>query len=1137
MWMRSTRFRSTISKRGRNRRVVPAVVIVEPLEDRTLPAGALDAGFGANGLVLTDIGTAEETARRVMVQSDQKIVVVGASFGTDADFLVVRYNPDGSLDSTFGTGGKVVTSFGKPRDEAMSAVQQSDGKIVVAGWTGDWVGSPAKIDFGLARYNVDGSLDSTFGTNGRVTTAIGTSIDLVFSVMIQRDGKIVAAGATKSGEDNDFALVRYRPDGSLDSTFGSGGIVTATFGASTNDVGTQAILTSDDKIIVAGYSMTGLPPVAGNADMALARFNSDGSLDTSFGANGKVTASIGTGDDAASGVALQSDGKIVIAGYSYVSGEVGFALVRFNSNGSLDTTFSGDGKVYTYFGATGATADDIVAQADGKLVVIGRTKFGPTSGFELVQYDSNGNLDATFGAGGHVKTTFDTSSGTSGFSLALQGDGKFVAAGIAYVDSKSHIALARYEVGPDFSISAVSDSVPEGDSGSTAFQLTVTRSGIASGRGSVDYRVTGRSGSLADASDFGGQFPAGTVSFANGETRRTLTIPISGDTALESAEGFAVVLSNPSAGFSILTGTAIGTISNDDSVDAVYTAAGTARLKVAVVNGRWQVKVNEVIDTRYDAVAAEFIRSLRFTGGAGNDTISLIGLPREMYPLLTRIELNGGAGNDTLRGSDDFDETLTGGLGDDVLNGGVGGDDRLVESGGASPLTFVLTNSKLTGLGTDRLLNLEGAEFFGGLANETFNATAFTSPVTLLGGAGKDVLSGGAGDDSLSGGDGDDVLVGSGGDDLLLGGAGNDKLAGNSGNDELVGGEDSDTLVASGGTNYSLTNSSLIGEGTDTLRQIEAAAISTSNVAATIDASQFSGSGINTLVGGDGNDILVGGSGRDSIRAGSGDDIIRAGAGNDTVLAGAGHDKVDGDSGNDKLRGEDGHDSLFGQAGKDTLDGGTGNDALSGGDDNDSLLGLAGDDKLTGGLGDDVLSGGDGIDLLIEVEITNVRLGATMLTSSLGADGIETIEVASLTGTVSDDRMAVNGFSGAVNFDGQRGNDTLIGGSGRSTLVGGNGDDVILASPTSISPATLLGGNGNDTLLGGRGSDSLHGGSGDDTLIGGLGADTLDGGVGTDKAAGGMGGIARGGTGQSDPGDRITVELIDETFSTVFAVE
>ena len=253
MLMDSIRFWSTNSKRRQNRRAIPAVAIIEHLEDRALLAGVLDAGFETDGMVVAEMGTAGESAHQVIVQSDQKIVVVGNSH--EEGFLVIRYNPDGSFDSTFGTGGKVVTSFGNPRELATSVAQQADGKLVVAGWTGE--SGHGKMDFGLVRYNSDGSLNSSFGMNGQVTTALGTSSDLVSALVIQSDGNIVAVGSTRQTvdlRDLDIALVRYNSDGSLDSTFLMGGKVVTTFGSSTAEAAVAVVLTSDQKIVVAGWS-------------------------------------------------------------------------------------------------------------------------------------------------------------------------------------------------------------------------------------------------------------------------------------------------------------------------------------------------------------------------------------------------------------------------------------------------------------------------------------------------------------------------------------------------------------------------------------------------------------------------------------------------------------------------------------------------------------------------------------------------------------------------------------------------------------------------------------------------------------------------------------------------------------------
>ncbi|MFD9223461.1 hypothetical protein ACFWDI_26440 [Streptomyces sp. NPDC060064] len=283
--------------------------------------GDLDPTFGTGGKVTTNFGGTDNEARGVAVQADGKIIAVGQSdSGGTIDFALARYNPDGSLDSTFGTGGKVTTDFGGGGDLAFGVVVQADGKIIAAGL--DFSGSTF-FDFALARYNTDGSLDTTFGTGGKVTTDFGGSFDVAFGVVVQADGKIVAVG---SAGGIAFALARYNTDGSLDSTFGTGGKVTTNFGGG-NEARAVA-LQADGKIIAAGVS------TSGTADFALARYNTDGSLDSTFGTGGKVTTNFG-GTDEARAVALQADGKIIAAGLDFSGGAFEFALARYQDGGSI----------------------------------------------------------------------------------------------------------------------------------------------------------------------------------------------------------------------------------------------------------------------------------------------------------------------------------------------------------------------------------------------------------------------------------------------------------------------------------------------------------------------------------------------------------------------------------------------------------------------------------------------------------------------------------------------------------------------------------------------------------------------------------------------------------------------------------
>jgi uncharacterized delta-60 repeat protein len=264
--------------------------------------GSLDTSFGTAGKVINSFGLQDDRATGVAIQTDGKIVVVVDGTG---EFVVARYNADGSPDAGFGGGSKVVTSFGHSYDSPTVVVLQGDGKIVVAGATRR--DGNTGSNFALARYNANGSLDTSFDKNGMVITDFSRGDDTAWSVGIQSDGKIVAGGSATIGTDPDFALARYLTNGTLDTSFGTQGKVTTDFGTRLNgDAIHGIVLQPDGKIVAAGETMSGI-------DTALARYNANGTLDTSFGTGGKVVADFG-GDDKARGVALQSDGKIVIAG-------------------------------------------------------------------------------------------------------------------------------------------------------------------------------------------------------------------------------------------------------------------------------------------------------------------------------------------------------------------------------------------------------------------------------------------------------------------------------------------------------------------------------------------------------------------------------------------------------------------------------------------------------------------------------------------------------------------------------------------------------------------------------------------------------------------------------------------------------
>ena len=378
----------------------------------------------------TDIGLETlDSVAAIAIQTTGEIIVAGYS---DSDFALARYTTEGVLDPNFGTDGKVITDIGtETLDSATSVAIQLDGKIVVAGVSDNIGGTNA--DFALARYTAEGVLDSGFSGDGIVTTDIGIgSLDSATSVAIQSDGKIVVAGYSSSGTDNDFALTRYTVAGALDTTFGTNGKVITPIGMG-NDVAYSVAIQSKGNIVVAGYSNSGID----DDDFALASYTPLGAPDPTFGMNGKVTTPIGAGNDVAYSVAIQPlDGKIVVAG----SSDNDFALVRYETDGNLDNTFDADGLVTTAIGASDDSAYSVAIQ-DGKIVAAGVSSKAASNDFALTRYNANGGLDTSFGAGGKVTTAIG--AGSVAYAVAIQG-GKIVAAGVSAGVAGDDFALVRY---------------------------------------------------------------------------------------------------------------------------------------------------------------------------------------------------------------------------------------------------------------------------------------------------------------------------------------------------------------------------------------------------------------------------------------------------------------------------------------------------------------------------------------------------------------------------------------------------------------------------------------------------------------------------------------------------------------------
>ena len=357
---------------------------------RYLSDGSIDSSFGGgDGIVITDFGPGDDLAKSISIQPNGKILVGGSSHnGLNADFALVRYESNGALDTSFGGGdGKVTTPIGAGDDVGFSVALQIDSKIVVAGASYSNAGS----DFAVARYLPDGTLDTNFGGgDGKVVTSIGNGIDECLSISLQSDGRLLLVGHAFNGANYDIAAVRYLANGTLDIDFGEGNGVAVTDIGGKNNFGLSAKIQSNGKFLVGGHSFNAV-----NDDFLLARFNSDGTLDLSFGVNGIATTDIS--NDEGRSIALQPDGKIITAGYSYNGFNYDFTVLRHLSNGSLDSGFGTQGIVKEAIGSGNDLATSVAVQADGRILIAGQSQAEGGRDFTLLRLLPNGQKDVDFG--------------------------------------------------------------------------------------------------------------------------------------------------------------------------------------------------------------------------------------------------------------------------------------------------------------------------------------------------------------------------------------------------------------------------------------------------------------------------------------------------------------------------------------------------------------------------------------------------------------------------------------------------------------------------------------------------------------------------------------------------------------------
>ena len=863
-----------------------------------------------DGIVIRDTsGGFGDYAYSTFIQNDNKILVTGSSGSNIGNLFLLRFNSDGSIDENFGTNGKILLDV---RSIGYDVVQKSNGDIVVAGKIA--VGSEYfdnEHNFLVTVFNSNGELNSSFSSDGIVRTNLGTNSarkDTINAIAIQEDGKILAVGGVYdlAYDRNYLAIVRYDLDGSLDSTFSldgkheilgpsgialsildDGSFLVATSdsklmkfnsnGTIDNSFGNNGVtsvyggieeifITNDDKVIVVGTANPTLN--AYRTDIVIQRFNLDGSLDLSFSEDGLVATTFTTEPweytDLATSAAIQSNGKILVAGY--VNSE--FSVLRFNQDGNLDHTFGESGQ--SVIGGADKCFD-IAIQADDRIILLG--KAGGDVG--ILRLTADGIKDLTFdipqtGLYGDVYYTENASP------VSLDGSVKIYDADLAVLNSgsgnysSSSITLERWGgANTEDYFGTIGNLVLDGTNAvlsgviigtftqidgsfSLTFNQYATQLRVNEALSSFSYSNT--SNAPPSIVQINWTFNDGNT----GDQGTGGVLTSSGITTVTIAN----VNDAPTGGLTIIDTSTSNAFRDGDLLSIVNTIQDADVIALGAILYQWQangIDISGTTSSTYTLTEADIGKTITvvasYTDNGGTTQVVTSSATTAVSPA-ANLTLTGTSRADTLTGKSGND-TIDGKRGNDTMIGGLGNDTYVLDSESdvvtersAAGTDTIQTSVSYTAPSNVENLTLIDSRDINGTGNNLHNI--------LTGNSGNNILNGGAGNDTMVGGDGNDTYIVDSATDVVTEGIG-------AGNDTI---RSSVTYAASNNIEHlTLTGSSNINATGNSLKN-----------------TLIGNSDNNTLDGGSGNDKMIGGLGNDTMIGGSGKDTLTGGTGSDTFV-------------------------------------------------------------------------------------------------------------------------------------------------------------------------------------------------------------------------------------------------------------